>query len=190
MPHWWGTHRIYGGIIILTIEYSNSAHWTGLVPPRYVYRVELLEGSEYKTREITYLDYPNHRMKRDKRGLLIEVQPGGEIGVFNIMQLLLTLTTGLTLMVISTVFVKVSAQFCSTRKKYYRKALYEDFDDLQSRAVGLMKNLDMQTVDDLLRDNKLRLDGDLDRKIWRLYKRGYKWDDVTQRAELLTSSDL
>lgn len=120
--------RYEGMIMNVEIFYTNTQPWRGLKDPRYVYRVSTIPEATHKAVQSVELKYPTKRIKRDLHGVLIDVRPGGQLAVFNFTELLLQLTTSLTLLAMATVGVNILAQYVLKHRNYYNAALIESTD--------------------------------------------------------------
>ncbi|OLP91891.1 P2X receptor A [Symbiodinium microadriaticum] len=138
----------YEGITInLNIDYSNSVPWHGLQANiSYLYKPSVIPRSTFKTTEVSPLSPDGlHMLKKSLHGLLFEVRAGGQLATFDFTQLLLQLTTSLTLLALATVGVNIMAQYVLRYRHYYSEALYDrtaDFDNISfwaRRRAGLME---------------------------------------------------
>ncbi|CAJ1337196.1 unnamed protein product [Effrenium voratum] len=165
----------YDGICInLIIDYSNSKAWHGLQTNiSYVYKPAVIPQSTFKTTVLSPLSTDGHKMlKKNMHGIFFNVQPGGQLAVFDFTQLLLQLTTSLTLLAMATVGVNILAQYVLRYRHYYSEALYDrtaDFDNITF--------LERQSDDCLrqeLQERNLPQTGTRERMILRLMDYGYR----------------
>eukprot|EP00434_Breviolum_minutum_P033180 symbB.v1.2.029359.t1/scaffold3205.1/size61222/1 len=166
--------RYEGLTINLLIDYSNSKDWHGLQENiSYLYKPSVVPQSTFKTTVLSPLSLSgSKRLKKDVHGVLFEVRPSGQLAVFDFTQLLLQLTTSLTLLALATVGVNILAQYVLRYRHYYSEALYDrtaDFDNISF--------LEAQSEDQLkqeLRDRNLPTTGTRERMILRLMEYGYR----------------
>jgi len=133
----------------LVIEYSNWRFWHGTEKNiSYIYRPLAMPQSTFKSSSLTSTDLSlQQRLKKDKHGILFEVRPGGQLAVFDFTQLLLQLTTSLTLLAMATVGVNLLAQYVLRMRHFYKVALYEDNTDFAN-----LEALESQPEDELRRE--------------------------------------
>eukprot|EP00913_Durusdinium_trenchii_P006481 g6092.t1 len=130
--------RYEGLTINLLIDYSNSRDWHGLQPNiSYLYKPSVVPQnsglqlcgyyvSTFKTTLLSPSSLNGQQMlKKDIHG--------HPLAVFDFTQLLLQLTTSLTLLALATVGVNILAQYVLRYRHYYSEALYDrtaDFDNI------------------------------------------------------------
>jgi len=187
--------RYEGVTINLNIEYSNSIPWHGLQANiSYLYKPSVIPRSTFKTTEVTPLALDGtHLLKKSVHGILFEVWPAGQLATFDFTQLLLQLTTSLTLLALATVGVNILAQYVLRYRHYYSEALYDrtaDFDNISF--------LERQSDDRLrqeLRERNLQETGTRERMILRLLDYGYRPSSTpnlsfrSERAALASAAD-
>jgi len=134
------TVRYAGAVIIVLIEYSNflnrSASGT-----MYTYKVLPIIGTEYKTEEVVYTNFPTQRVINNRHGIRLLFIQTGEIGQFNFQILLLTLVSGLALIAASTTLVDILAIYFMPQKANYYKYKYTktvDFSDLRDGKTSIV----------------------------------------------------
>ncbi|CAE7340804.1 p2xA [Symbiodinium sp. CCMP2456] len=165
----------YEGITInLNIDYSNSVPWHGLQENiSYLYKPSVIPRSTFKTTEASPLSPDGlHVLKKSLHGLLFEVRAGGQLATFDFTQLLLQLTTSLTLLALATVGVNIMAQYVLRYRHYYSEALYDrtaDFDN-----ISFLERQSDEQLRQELRDRNLPASGPRERMILRLMEYGYR----------------
>jgi len=141
--------RRYDGLVVkIAIQYHNVMLWrlSTLQTPYYFYNVSIINGSTYKEVDVVFSNFPTEREKLDRHGILFEVDSAGQLASFSATNLLIQLTTSLTLLAMATVVVNVMAQYVLKFRHYYQEALYDvtvDFSDL--RRVHEMTDLQLET---------------------------------------------
>ena len=98
------TYRETGMLIQLRITYANFRNWHGSGPIFYYYEPHVVKHSTYKAYDSVYsgpaTDYRSGRTLIDKHGVqLISIQ-GGSVRKFDFLNLLIVLTTSLTLLAV------------------------------------------------------------------------------------------
>jgi hypothetical protein len=168
--------RRYDGLVVkIAIQYHNVQLWrlSTLATPYYFYNVSIINGSTYKEVDVVFTNVPTEREKLDKHGILFEVSSAGQLASFSATNLLIQLTTSLTLMAMATVVVNVMAQYVLKFRHYYQDALYDvtvDFSDL--RRVHEMTNDQIET--ELRNRNIEPRPGPRQRRVTRLLESGYE----------------
>ena len=110
------SNRYNGGVIIVSISYDNTNPWSGVVDTykktdtknsniHYQYTISYLQDTSFKTIEAKYFKYPSSRSVLNRHGIRIFVVQAGQLGQFDATQLLLQLTTSLTLLAIANTVV-------------------------------------------------------------------------------------
>lgn len=166
--------RYEGLTINLLIDYSNSKDWHGLQTNiSYLYKPSVVPQSTFKTTSLSPMSLNgSKRLKKDIHGVLFEVRPSGQLAVFDFTQLLLQLTTSLTLLALSTVGVNILAQYVLRYRHYYSEALYDrtaDFDN-----ISFLEAQPDEALRKELRDRNLPTTGTRERMILRLMEYGYR----------------
>jgi len=158
----------------LVIEYSNWRFWYGRQENiSYIYRPLAMPQSTFKAASLLGTDLsPQQRLKKDQHGILFEVRPGGQLAVFDFTQLLLQLTTSLTLLAMATVGVNFLAQYVLRKRHFYKVALYEDTTEFA--YVEGLENLTEDALREKLREMNLPDTGDRYRMILLLLQNGYR----------------
>jgi len=186
----------YEGITIdLNIDYSNSVPWHGLQANiSYLYKPSVIPRSTFKTTEASPLSPDGlHVLKKSLHGLLFEVRAGGQLATFDFTQLLLQLTTSLTLLALATVGVNIMAQYVLRYRHYYSEALYDrtaDFDN-----ISFLERQSDEQLRQELRDRNLPASGPRERMILRLMEYGYRPNATpslsfrSERAALASAPD-
>merc|ERR1712187_916069 len=156
----------------LVIEYSNTEFWKGLTSTRYVYTPSILMGTTYKTTAEVSTQYPGSRVKKDIHGILFQVQPGGQLAVFDFTQLLLQLTTSLTLLAMAAVGVNILAQYVLRNRHFYNEALFDRTVDFSK--LTCCDNLPDAHIEEELRKRNLPISGSRHLRILRLLEHGWR----------------
>ncbi|CAK9006470.1 unnamed protein product [Durusdinium trenchii] len=174
--------RYEGLTINLLIDYSNSRDWHGLQPNiSYLYKPSVVPQSTFKTTLLSPSSLNGQQMlKKDIHGVLFEVRPSGQLAVFDFTQLLLQLTTSLTLLALATVGVNILAQYVLRYRHYYSEALYDrtaDFDN-----ISFLESQSDNHLRQELEDRNLPTSGTRERMILRLMEYGYRPPRPTSTA--------
>ena len=132
-------NRYDGATMVMQVDYSNTLSWKGLSNKiQYTYTPTMLSGSSFKTYTSVYQGYPNYRENRtllNKHGIKIDLVQAGDLGAFSFSELLVSLTTSLTLLAMATVITDYIALYVLPDKQLYDGAKYEwteDFSDLRA----------------------------------------------------------
>jgi len=132
--------RESGTIIEILVEYSNLRPFLstfGFSEVGYVYRVVERHMEELKTEGYALTqpsDAPKHRLIENRHGLLVRLKVGGSFGNFNIVYLLVMLTTSLALLAVATRIVDFMAIYVLQQKELYRSFKYEHTDQVDHRT--------------------------------------------------------
>merc|ERR1719321_628479 len=97
-----------------------------------MYERPILETSVELVSEIQPAEYPFKRIVEVRHGILINFRVGGSFGFFNIVYLLVMLTTSLALFATATTVTDLIAVYLHPRKRNYFHLKYEvspDFSD-------------------------------------------------------------
>jgi len=131
-------NRLEGATMVMQVDYSNTLSWKGLSNKiQYTYTPTMLSGSSFKVYDSVYQGYPNYRQNRtllNKHGIKIDLVQAGDLGAFSFAELLVSLTTSLTLLAMATVITDYIALYVLPDKELYDGAKYEwteDFSDLR-----------------------------------------------------------
>lgn len=136
------TYRETGMLIQLRITYANFRNWHGSGPIFYYYEPHVVKHSTYKAYDSVYsgpaTDYRSGRTLIDKHGVqLISIQ-GGSVRKFDFLNLLIVLTTSLTLLAVATVVTDFTALYLLPDKHHYNNYKYTDtpdFSDLREQEA-------------------------------------------------------
>jgi len=169
--------RYEGVTTNLVIEYSNTELWRGVTSTRYVYKPSILTGTTYKTTSTVSTQYPGSRIKKDMHGILFQVQPGGELAVFDFTQMLLQLTTSLTLLAMATIGVNLLAQYVLRNRHFYNEALYDRTVDFSHLTI--CEHLPDAVIEEQLQSRNLPIAGSRHLKILRLMEHGWQPPSAT-----------
>ena len=114
--------------MVMQVDYSNTLSWKGLSNKiQYTYTPTMLSGSSFKVYESVYQGYPNYRENRtllNKHGIKIDLVQAGDLGAFSFSELLVSLTTSLTLLAMATVITDYIALYLLPDKELYDGAKY------------------------------------------------------------------
>jgi len=154
------TYRESGVTLIMQVDYTNTLSWAGVADAiQYTYTPYLLGSTSFKMYDAVYSganDYRQNRTLLNKHGVKIDLLQGGDLGAFSFQQLLLSLTTSLTLLAVATVVTDYVALYLLPDKERYDEAKYEwteDFSDMRD-----------QDKDEMRRKRKERRSGSRDTK--------------------------
>lgn len=123
--------REAGTILEVQVEYSNLRPFLstfGYSEVGYVYRVVERRMEELKTEGYALSqpkDHPIHRLIENRHGLLVRLSVGGSFGNFNVVYLLVMLTTSLALLAGATRLTDFMAIYVLKQKETYRSFKYE-----------------------------------------------------------------
>lgn len=145
--------RQTGGVVQVTIEYSNKQFWDvfGLAKPEYVIKAKFIPMDYY---QIVYdvIDQADHdkRTVHQVRGLLFLIDVGGSIHTFSIQHLLMVLTTAMVSLAMATTLTDAYMQYippwvrCPCRlnpmNAFYVALKYQDsadFSDVKEIVTNL-----------------------------------------------------
>uniref|UniRef100_A0A7S1U0M3 Purinergic receptor n=1 Tax=Phaeomonas parva TaxID=124430 RepID=A0A7S1U0M3_9STRA len=136
-------YRDSGVSIIVNIRYMNRRDWKSPEKPRYVYEIRIQEDSSYKYYRNVFDVTTTNRTVWNMHGVRINTIQSGEIKKFNFNNLLLQLTTSLTLLAMATVVTDMLLCYALPDREVYTKEkfhLTEDMTDYRDRletgAVG------------------------------------------------------
>jgi len=124
-------YRESGTVVEVQVDYNNLHHWSstfGDLDVGYVYRVIERPMEEMKTEMFAQKqpdDFPTHRWIENRHGILMRVRVGGTFGYFNIVYLLVMLTTSLALLAGAQKVVDLLALYCLKRREEYRRFKYK-----------------------------------------------------------------
>ena len=128
------TYRETGASLILEINYENFRGWPGVGSISYSYTPMLVRGSSYKHYTAEYAAYRTDRTLLNQHGIFIEAVQGGSLKGFSFNNLLIQLTTSLTLFATATVLTDFLAMYVLPDHAAYETFKYEstpDFGDLR-----------------------------------------------------------
>ena len=145
------TYRYTGVTMLLQITYSNfRGNFKGLGDIAYYYTPMLVSGSSYKYYQPQYTgpsqnrsvtnSYRSTRTLNNMHGTFIEAVQGGSLYTWSFNNLLIQLTTSLTLFAVATVITDFVAIYLMPDHETYEKYKYEvteDFSDRRDRAATL-----------------------------------------------------
>lgn len=116
--------RREGTVIVINIRYFNHRPIWGIWDtPRYQYDVFRIPRTVKET--VSQLSkYPDERVVRDAHGIQLFVIQSGSLGAFSAIQLLLTVTTALTMLAVSNFVVDCVALYILPEKEHFQKLKY------------------------------------------------------------------
>ena len=139
------TYRETGASLIFEITYQNFRGWPGVGEIFYSYTPMVVRGSSYKYYDAIYAEYRERRHLLNQHGIYVEAVQGGELRGFSFNNLLIQLTTSLTLFATATVLTDFLAIYVLPDRNHYNDYKYEvtpDFSDmrheLEERERGLL----------------------------------------------------
>ena len=128
------SQRYEGAILLLYIRYANTYSWSGVAEHiRYEYESAQLVDATFKSVDAVYTAFPNARQVRNRHGVRIFVVQTGRLGVFDGTQLLLQLTTSLTLLALANTVVDYLMIYGMPLRNLYKKYKYEVTEDMSDR---------------------------------------------------------
>ncbi|GMH81889.1 hypothetical protein TrVE_jg5396 [Triparma verrucosa] len=136
-----GNNRYDGATMIVEVTYTNMFSWSGLSRKiQYTYKPYLSSSTSFKLYDNVWEGTDNYREKRtllNKHGIKIDLVQSGDLGAFSFAQLLISLTTSLTLLAMATVITDYIALYFLPDKEKYDEAKYEwteDFSDMREAS--------------------------------------------------------
>eukprot|EP00622_Pseudochattonella_farcimen_P004040 FR739345.1.p1 GENE.FR739345.1~~FR739345.1.p1 ORF type:complete len:197 (-),score=21.62 FR739345.1:238-828(-) len=129
-------YRETGASMSFFISYTNYVNWKGTSRVSYTYTPKAVKGSSYKYYNPIYSDYRASRTTLNMHGISIQAIPGGTYRVFDFNNLLIQLTTSLTLFAVATVIVDFVALYVLPDKEVYDHYKYELTEDFFDRRAG------------------------------------------------------
>jgi len=129
--------RERGSRVQIQVEYANLYPMTGAHAPGYIYKIVEVPMKEMKTELYTHNQpgsYPEVRTMENRHGIYLQAEVGGSFGFFDIVFLLVMLTTSLALLATGTTLIDVVADYIpglQVRKDKYQK-ICRDEDDVQN----------------------------------------------------------
>lgn len=180
-----GKPRRYDGLVAsIVIEYSNTMDWHGLQPTTYVYKITAIPGSSYKEFSLVSTKFPDTRVKKSLHGILMSVQPGGKLAVFDFTQMLLQVTASLTLLAMATLGVNILAQYVLRQRAFYKAALYDRTADLGNlEDLGDVNQLRETFLEEELSSRNLPTHGSKVQRVLRLLENGWEGDREVQQTQ-------
>eukprot|EP00040_Diaphanoeca_grandis_P018537 m.97503 g.97503 ORF g.97503 m.97503 type:complete len:450 (-) comp26982_c0_seq5:41-1390(-) len=151
-------YRQNGGVLLLTISYSNWLHWSGPYdwsnfptitsrPITYTYSAKLMSDSKYKY-ETTAYPTRDTRLVKTLYGLRIVVLQGGTLGKFDVSVLIVQLTTSLGMLAVATIIVDLLATRVLRMRNFYRSSKYQESGVTDVNEVKMDKFQDTTTIQD------------------------------------------
>jgi len=117
------SYRDSGMILTLQIVYQNFKPWSGITPVDFYYNPVFQPKIAYSYYDRVYTKYPTDEALLSQNGILIATVATGLIHQFSGTQLLLTVTSSLTLFGVVTVIINTLLV-----KKTYEKSIKEDIE--------------------------------------------------------------
>lgn len=152
--------RFEGLTVTLRISYFDTWPWHGVLKGAdgqpevsYVYDLIPLPENPFKVVDLQYLQFPSRRVKISQHGIYLSVKAEGTLGVFDLQNLLVTLTTSFTLLAVGATVVKYIAIFVLKQRSYYKELLVgvsADFSNIRE----LEQKTDAELAD-MLRERTL-----------------------------------
>ena len=111
---------------MVSIFYSNTFTYdTNFI--RYDYRVARINGTRFQTTEVERQPVGGqHRMLLDRRGIRIVFHQVGELGKFDFPTLLVTVVSGLALVVVASQTLNYTIKWFPPVQKLYRSEIFID----------------------------------------------------------------
>lgn len=121
------TYRETGVTMLLQIVYSNfRGNFKGKGSIQYYYKPRLVTRSSYNYYSPEYSDYRSLRTLNNIHGVFIEAIQGGSLYTWSFNNLLIQLTTSLTLFAVATVVTDFVALYIMPEHGVYEKYIYEE----------------------------------------------------------------
>jgi hypothetical protein len=158
--------RYNGAVMVMNIRYQNWQKWQGTaftsiqryegatpceIP--YEYELSSVLDTASKRQEIVYRNYPNERVLLNEHGIRIFVLQTGSLAMFSLAQLLIAVTSSLTLLAVSGTLVDTLAIYVLPEKSFYSGFKYPETphvselvkeqkrrSSLDSSAISAMQN--------------------------------------------------
>jgi len=133
-----GSVRSRGSVLVINIEYTNLQKWMGLTvnpwnpfgpTPWYHYHVTKRPVYDYMVRDTQDDPAGMSRTVREWHGIRVVVEQTGNVAVWDITQLILTLTSALGLLAVSNLITEFIAIKCFKRGAEYEECKYEATKD-------------------------------------------------------------
>merc|ERR1719506_2861202 len=131
--------RERGSRVQIQVEYANLYPMTGAHSPGYIYKIVEVPMKEMKTELYTHNQpdsYPEVRTMENRHGIYLQAEVGGSFGFFDIVFLLVMLTTSLALLATGTTIIDIVADYLPglqlKKDKYQQIYPGEDADKLDA----------------------------------------------------------
>lgn len=124
-------YREAGTVLEIQVEYNNLHAWMstfGHLDVGYTYRIIERSMEEMKTEKFAPKqpeDFPLHRLIENRHGIMLIVTVTGTFGYFNVVYLLVMLTTSLALLAGAQKIVDILALYFLKRREEYRRFKYK-----------------------------------------------------------------
>lgn len=142
------TYRETGTSLLLSIVYQNFRNWHGKGQVVYSYQPYVVQGTSYKVYDPIYdassSSYRQSRTLLNKHGIFIEAAQGGVLHGFSFNNLLVQLTTSLTLFAVATLLTDFAALYLLPDAKVYSDYKFEetpDFSDIRQEQEQMRRRL-------------------------------------------------
>jgi len=106
--------RERGARVKIMVEYHNLYPWTGETKPGYIFKVVAVPTDEMKTEMYTHNQpgsYPQTRTMENRHGIYLEAEVTGSFGFWNVVFLMVMLTTSLALLATGTTIIDLVADY-------------------------------------------------------------------------------
>ena len=140
------SNRYNGAVVIVTITYDNTHKFKGVVGNGtgsnifYTYSISYLEDATFKTVDAIYNPFPNKRVVLNRHGIRIFVVQAGQLGQFDVTQLLPQLTTSLTLLAIASSVVDFFMMYIAPQRETYKQYKYQKTVDMSDFRLNQQKD--------------------------------------------------
>jgi len=184
------TKRLGGLIFNLMIDYSNFYVFSmgAQSTIHYTYELNLVPGTGYKESRFVSTTFPISREKIDLHGILFNVQASGELASFDFTNLLLQLTTSLTLFAVVSVAMNFLAQYVLAYSRFYKHLMYQVSHDFSN--IRDCHELTDEQVDLELTNRGASTHGDRVERVLRLLEHGWQVTEGSQAREVSSSHSL
>eukprot|EP00659_Diplonema_papillatum_P000339 gene339-475_t len=137
-PH---TIRDEGTTLVFLVEYSNWDIWEVMFStkePRYTYSLTSFANNSFLSQEAIYNTYPGNRTVLQRFGVRFVVVQSGSLREFSFLNLLITLTTSLTLISVTTIIVDLISTKVMTDAHLYRDYKVRTTPDMEHVRKGII----------------------------------------------------
>lgn len=130
--------RFRGTAIVVNIHYDNMVPWTLYSPkdpPSYTISVSSRPVHKFKQIFVEH-ETPTSRELRIAYGVYIMIKQTGEIGVFDPIHALITLTSAMALLAMSNMLTDMLAMYLMPKKQVYKELKFQESEDLVTANPG------------------------------------------------------